>query len=201
MRFVTCSQPVKSVTSNAMLNYFSSREAIPASIARNLYKTTLQTIIFWSIFLFVIPWLIVELNLQLTDEMSDISFPYQQLLGICLFVIGGCLGLSSSWFMVIYGHGTPLPNDCARQLVIYGWYQWIRNPMAIAGITQAFAVGIWLGSWWVVIYALIAGPIWHFLVRPWEEADLYHRFGEPYQLYRQNVRCWWPRLTPYRPSR
>jgi protein-S-isoprenylcysteine O-methyltransferase Ste14 len=51
----------------------------------------------------------------------------------------------------------------------------------------------------VVLYALAGGPLWHFLVRPWEETDLERRFGEPYRAYRAAVKCWLPRVRGYRP--
>ena len=40
--------------------------------------------------------------------------------------------------------------------------------------------------------------IWHLVARPMEERDLAARFGASYQAYRAAVRCWWPRLRPYR---
>jgi protein-S-isoprenylcysteine O-methyltransferase Ste14 len=48
-----------------------------------------------------------------------------------------------------------------------------------------------------VIQALGA-PVWHWLVRPWEEVDLVRRFGDAYIDYRYNVSCWIPRLSPWR---
>ena len=60
------------------------------------------------------------------------------------------------------------------------------------------AVGVFVGSPLVVLYALAGGPVWNAFVRPWEEADLERRFGDPYRRYRAAVRCWVPRLTPYR---
>ena len=116
-----------------------------------------------------------------------------------LFVLGGALGLTSGAVMAVRGRGTPLPADCPRELVVAGPYRFVRNPMAVAGLAQGVAVGIFLGSPVVVAYALAGGPAWHLLVRPWEEADLERRFGEPYRRYRAAVRCWLPRFPGYRP--
>jgi len=118
--------------------------------------------------------------------------------GAILFALGGSLGLASGLVMAVRGRGTPLPADCARELVVAGPYRYIRNPMAVAGLTQGVAVGVFLGSPAVIAFALLGGPVWHLFVRPWEEADLERRFGEPYRRYRAAVRCWLPRLPGYR---
>jgi protein-S-isoprenylcysteine O-methyltransferase Ste14 len=43
----------------------------------------------------------------------------------------------------------------------------------------------------------IGAALWQFLARPWEERDLEMRFGDQYRKYRDAVRCWLPRLSPY----
>jgi len=73
----------------------------------------------------------------------------------------------------------------------------VRNPMAMGSFAQGFAVGIFLGSPLVLIYVLIGTVGWNYFVRPWEELDLERRFGEPFVRYRDNVRCWVPRLRGY----
>jgi protein-S-isoprenylcysteine O-methyltransferase Ste14 len=101
--------------------------------------------------------------------------------------------------MVTHGRGTPLPSVTARRLVTSGPYSFVRNPMAVAGILQGLAVGLILGSWLVVAYALTGSIVWNTLARPYEEADLRERFGEEFEAYRRRVRCWIPgigRSTP-----
>jgi protein-S-isoprenylcysteine O-methyltransferase Ste14 len=122
---------------------------------------------------------------------------FWQLAGAIVFVAGGTLGLVSAFYMVSFGHGTPLPADCPRELVIRGPYRYVRNPMAIGSFAQGIAVGLMLGSPLVVAYALAGAIGWNYLVRPWEEMDLERRFGLPYAHYRDHVRCWVPRWHPY----
>jgi protein-S-isoprenylcysteine O-methyltransferase Ste14 len=100
--------------------------------------------------------------------------------------------------MARLGAGTPLPLDHANRLVLRGPYAFIRNPMAFTGLTQATAVALILGSTAVLLYVGAGGSFWNWVVRPFEERDLARRFGEPYERYRRAVRCWVPRLTPYR---
>jgi protein-S-isoprenylcysteine O-methyltransferase Ste14 len=97
--------------------------------------------------------------------------------------------------------------DAPRELVVEGPYRFLRNPMAVAGLGQASAVGLWLGSWSVLAYVLAGGVIWHILVRPVEEADLARRFGPPYEAYRRSTPLWIPspfpsaQVRPPRPPR
>jgi protein-S-isoprenylcysteine O-methyltransferase Ste14 len=76
--------------------------------------------------------------------------------------------------------------------VIAGPYRYVRNPMAVAGIAQGVAVGLLLGSWLVVIWALCGSLVWNSLIRPFEEEDLEKRFGDDFRAYRDHVKCWVP---------
>jgi len=173
-------------------------EARTASARTNVLKTLGQTVVFWITFLAVLPagiyWLEGSVGLDRL-RIDHIAF---QLSGSVLFVLAGSLGLSSGMVMAVRGRGTPMPTDCARELVIVGPYRYVRNPMALAGLAQGVAVGLVLGSPAVVLYALCGGPIWNAFVRPWEELDLEQRFGEPYRKYRAAVLCWIPRRRAYR---
>lgn len=171
------------------------REARPANWRWNVAKTLTQTVAFWTVFLFLIPAGFLELESALGLDGWRFTGPAGTWVGVALFCVGGALGLTSGLVMAVRGGGTPLPADCARELVVSGPYRYLRNPMAVAGLTQGFAVGLILGSPTVILYAVAGGPVWHVFVRPWEEADLEARFGEPYRRYRARVRCWWPRLT------
>lgn len=183
-----------------MLSYIHGREARPASRGWNFCKTMFQTVIFWGTFLFLVPWVLFALEYAAGFTHWQFDSPAGRWVGGTLFVLGGALGLTCGTVMALVGRGTPLPADCARQLVVCGPYRFIRNPMAVAGLSQGLAVGIFLGSPLVVAYALVGGPIWHVFVRPWEEEDLEKRFGENYQRYRATVRCWVPRFPGYRPT-
>jgi protein-S-isoprenylcysteine O-methyltransferase Ste14 len=183
-----------------MLNYVRGREARPASRNWNLIKTLAQTMVFWSVFLFLLPAAIVILEHRMGWGRWHFGTPAFRWVGGALFLLGGALGLTSGMVMAVRGRGTPLPADCPNELVVAGPYRYIRNTMVIAGLSQGFAVGIFLGSPAVVTYALLGAPIWHLFVRPWEEADLEQRFGAPYRRYRAEVRCWLPRFPAYAPS-
>jgi protein-S-isoprenylcysteine O-methyltransferase Ste14 len=181
-----------------MRAYFRGREARPAPARWVVAKTLAQTVVFWVTFLAVLPAGVFALESELGLTSWRFASPVGQAVGATLFALGGGLGITSGMVMAVCGKGTPLPADCPRELVIAGPYRFVRNPMAVVGLTQGIAVGVFLGSPAVVLYALSGGPIWDALVRPWEERDLETRFGDPYRRYLAAVRCWVPRVSGYR---
>ncbi len=166
----------------------------------NVAKTIVQVILFWGFFLFIVPagisWL--ESLVGLIDQRF--SFRGQRVLATMVFGAAGLLGLISGMTMAMIGRGTPVPFDCPNELVVRGVYCYNRNPMVVAGLAQGVAVGLFLGSWPVIVYALLGAPVWNWLVRPWEERDLLERFGDSYERYRKAVPCWRMRFAPYRPD-
>lgn len=163
-----------------------------------LLKTLLQLAVFWLLFLYVFPQVILWMETSLSvPGFSPIS-GWLFLAGFGLMGSGGFWsGMSMAWI----GEGTPLPLDCAPKLVVRGPYAWVRNPMAVVGLSQGFFVALYLGSWLNLAYVLTGGLLWNFLVRPAEEDELHHRFGASFLHYQQAVRCWIPRISPYRPPR
>ena len=171
------------------------RSARPAPTGWNLIKTLLQTVVFWGGFLYVLPSIIIRL--ETCWGIPAFAFSGQAPVAIVLFILASIGGLSTGFSMAVQGEGTPLPLDCPRHLVVHGLYRHIRNPMAVTGLTQGFAVGLGLGSWGVLLYVLAGGLVWNLWVRPIEEADLRERFDDAYVAYCAQVRCWIPRLRPY----
>jgi protein-S-isoprenylcysteine O-methyltransferase Ste14 len=171
------------------------RRADPAApAAAHLAATAVQIVVFWGLLLGVIP-----VGLAFLEDRWRVAAPFPPTavpVGSALLVLASALGLWSAVAMSTRGRGTPLPSAMPNALVIAGPYRIVRNPMAVAGILQAVAVGVLLSSWLVVAYAIAGALVWNYLVRPLEEADLEARFGERYRRYRSAVRCWWPRFTP-----
>ena len=167
-----------------------------ASAARALWLTLGQVLIVWPLFLLLGPFVLLEFERIL--GLEAFGFGAQRALGLTLFALASAANLASAYSMASRGRGTPLPLACAPRLVVAGPYRWIRNPMALFGLGQGAAVGLWLGSRTTLLYVLIGALIWDLIVRPVEEADLLRRFGSAYERYRDAVRCWWPRLRPYR---
>ncbi|MFD5225574.1 methyltransferase family protein [Microbacterium sp. NPDC058342] len=181
-----------------LIGPFAVREAAPASARRHLLRTAAQIFVFWGVCLVVIPWVIA-----ITEDRWGLRLPHPPgaaLAGGTLLVAASALGLWAAVTMAGRGDGTPLPIATARRLVVTGPYRLVRNPMAVAGISQGVAVGLLSGSWLVVVYALCGSLVWNDLIRPWEEKDLLRRFGASYEAYRRRVSCWIPRRPRRRAS-
>lgn len=173
-----------------------SRLAKESSAGYNIAKTLAQAALFWCLLLFLIPTHILRLETHL-----GFSPPYNSTLkcvGVGVFCLFGALGVASGTIIAVYGKGTPLPIDCSRHLVVVGPFTFVRNPMAVAGIMQGVAVGLYLSSPLTVLYSLSGAFFWNQFMRPWEEQDLEERFGEEFRQYRKAVRCWIPNLHRYR---
>lgn len=151
-------------------------------------RTSIQIIVFWTLFLGAIPLFITTVE----RELKIMPFQLAPRIGWLVFILASFLGLISAAYMAVRGRGTPLPSDTAPVLVTSGPYAIVRNPMAIAGLLQGIGIGLLLGSYLVLIYVLIGALMWNQCVRPVEEENLLLRFGEAYTEYTQRVRCWFP---------
>ena len=176
------------------LRYADRKRALAQQIARvqilMQVKTVVQVICIWFLALVLIPGLILG---ALGQPLLPTAGPHVAIGGI-LLLLGSGLGLWSSFVLVRYGKGTPLPLDQTNQLVTEGPYGFIRNPMAVAGIGQGVAVGVVYASMPIVVYAALGAIVWHLVVRPLEERDMEQRFGDSYRTYQAHVDCWIPRL-------
>lgn len=166
-----------------------------AATSRHVVATTVQIVVFWGLFLGVFPVAIAvaEHRWRLHPALPGPVVTALLVVGLVVLALASALGIASAAAMSTKGAGTPLPSASANRLVVAGPYRSVRNPMALAGITQGVAVGLLLGSWMVVVYALAGSIVWNCVVRPLEEADLEARFGEDFRRYAARVRCWVPR--------
>ncbi|MFY9343113.1 MAG: isoprenylcysteine carboxylmethyltransferase family protein [Planctomycetota bacterium] len=170
------------------------RVANEASTTRHVATTLLQTAVFWATFLWLFPELLAGLGNHFWLPRLGVERAGGQGFAVALFVAASALGLGTGLTMAVRGRGTPLPLCTAREFVTSGPYRWLRNPMALAGIIQGIAVGLWRDEPLVVLYALAGAVLWHLVARPPEERDLARRFGPPFAAYRDRVGLWLPRL-------
>lgn len=161
-----------------------------SSTLANAAKTVVQIVCIWILALAVVPFVILDAF----NHPIELHFGAWFYAGILMFTGCSLLGLTSSFFMVRDGNGTPLPLDQTNDLVVSGPYRFVRNPMAIAGVGQGFAIGLMFQSVPLLTYAILGALVWHFVVRPFEERDMNHRFGDAYLRYQQRVSCWIPTL-------
>lgn len=169
---------------------------ITSSFAAIVAKTILQTVLVWGVFLWLIPMLLIRV--EMAASISTFSSNRWSEWGLLIFMVSSTLFLLSAWSIVWQGHGTPWPWDRSTHLVVAGPYRYVRNPMVIAGIGQGIASALILGSYLGFAYLVVGVALWNFVLRPMEEGDLAHRFGKPYVEYFQSVSAWIPRLKPHR---
>ncbi|WIE66451.1 isoprenylcysteine carboxylmethyltransferase family protein [Curtobacterium sp. MCLR17_036] len=184
--------PTEWVTSGP-LRFATADPQAPRS--RHVRGTVLQIVVFWGLFLGVFPLLVAaaEHRWQLHPPLPPAVRTGATVLGVVVLLGASALGIAAAAVMSTLGDGTPLPSASANRLVVAGPYRSVRNPMALAGITQGVAVGLLFGSWLVVVYAVAGSVVWNCVVRPLEEADLERRFGDDFRRYAAQVRCWVPR--------
>lgn len=180
---------------------FKFKPAPHADPKTHWQRALIQTVVMWSLFLGVIPAAIAAFEIHFRFNQNWFHFPVQLPLAIAIFVILGSIGLYSCFVMTKHGDGTPLPSEHTNQLVILGPYRYIRNPMALCGISQGGIVGLAIGSPLIIVYSILGALSWEILVRPLEEAELASRFGDEYPAYQKAVKCWLPSLRPYSQSR
>jgi protein-S-isoprenylcysteine O-methyltransferase Ste14 len=111
------------------------------------------------------------------------------------WLVGGLVLLWSFWNFLNEGHGTPAPIDPPRQLVLKGFYQYVRNPMYLSVIFILIGHFLWSGYWFILAYAGLAFLATHLFVIFYEEPALKRKFGAAYEDYLKRVPRWIPRLT------
>jgi protein-S-isoprenylcysteine O-methyltransferase Ste14 len=164
------------------------RPAPPRSTLTNVLWTLVQSALIWGVALILVPLVIVAMEHRFGGH--PVWWIRAPVAAVILFLLCSALNLAAGFELAVRGEGTPLPIAGPRKLVVGGVYRYVRNPMAIAGIGQGIAVGLWFGSSVVLIYALTGALVWHYGIRPAEERDLLAHFGEAYAHYRTTVPLW-----------
>lgn len=169
------------------------RESRPAPGWWIVLKTLWHMATFSALFFGLLPLAMVEIEKRTPLARWRFGRPALRVLGVASFALFAVLGTWSCAVMALRGRGTMLPIDCAPRLVESGPYQWVRNPMVIAGLGQGLGIGLAHGSP-LVLASVMAGALTRQLILgPWEEADLEARFGAQWAEYRERVPEWWPR--------
>jgi len=114
-------------------------------------------------------------------------------------VLGFAVAIRCIWDFGRTGHGTPAPVAPPKNLVVVGFYRYVRNPMYLGFFTG------WVGLWVVFGRAnlvAIAGTCLVVLgvalfVLLYEEPTLRKMFGAEYEEYCRNVRRWIPRIRAW----
>ena len=152
-----------------------------------------------SVTLLVPAWIAQRFHIHLRPATA---FPAAlvQVGGVVAVLIGGFLFASSLWRFATDGRGTLAPWDPPRLLVVNGPYQYVRNPM-ISGVLfvvagEALILLSMPHAAWATFFLLLNLLYIRFV----EEPQLARRFGPGYDVYREAVPRFLPRLTPWQPQ-
>ena len=117
--------------------------------------------------------------------------------GVLLFAVGFAL---FAWCVALFarvGKGTLAPWDPPTCFVAVGPYRHVRNPMICGVLTMVSGEALYLGSLHVAQWAMLFFLINQAYFMLSEEPGLRRRFGESYDIYRDAVPRWLPRVTPW----
>ena len=115
-------------------------------------------------------------------------------LAIPLWLIGGFILLWSFWNFLNEGRGTPAPVDPPKELVVAGFYRYVRNPMYVGILAVVLGHFLWFGYWYLLVYAIVIFLAFHTFVTLYEEPTLRGKFGAAYEDYLKRVPRWIPKF-------
>ena len=106
-------------------------------------------------------------------------------------LVAACAALLAAGFQAFWSrHTSALPVRPATTLVVAGPYRFTRNPMYVGLTLLAAGAGLWLDTWWVFVFLILAVLVTDRYVIAREEHYLRRRFGRDYEAYVHRVRRW-----------
>jgi protein-S-isoprenylcysteine O-methyltransferase Ste14 len=167
---------------------------------RPITSETLSSFISTLAFLFLLlPIFYIYIPYEIISSRFVISFTIGKFryIGIFFIISGIFIAISCLIDFVIKGRGSPIPFTETENLIVSGFYRFVRNPLYIAGVFVFLGEALLFQSIGIFIYCLIMFAVFNIQVIM-EEAFLKERFGEIYKQYYEAVPRWIPRLKPYK---
>ncbi len=152
-----------------------------------VYKSLLYLIIEAGLFALYIPLGLLRTGPRIeTGVTSLLAFP--------LWLIGSLIVLRCFWDFTFKGRGTPVPIDPPKELVVTGFYRYVRNPIYVGVLLIFLGHFLWFGYWALLIYTVFAFIGVHFFVVLYEEPTLKRKFGAVYEDYLKRIPRWIPKF-------
>ena len=147
------------------------------------------------LFLLLAPGMVAGyIPLALLRQGSQIDTGIFAYLAFPFWLVGVVILLWSFWNFFAQGRGTPAPVDPPRELVAVGFYRYVRNPMYVGVLAIIIGHFLWLGYWYLLIYAIVVFLAFHTFVTYYEEPTLKRKFGTAYEEYLKRVPRWIPKI-------
>ena len=134
----------------------------------------------------------VYIPLRLLRDGPRLGMGMLSFLAIPFWLIGSLIILQSFWDFTFRGRGTPLPTDPPKELVVTGFYRYVRNPIYVGVMLIFLGHFLWSGYWSLLLYALLSFIGVHFFIILYEEPTLKKKFGAAYEEYLRRVPRWIP---------
>lgn len=143
------------------------------------------------IFVLLFGWILW--SIRRLDSNLGVSLPaWTEIPGVVCIVAGAILMLLCAGVFIVRGKGTPFPLDPPQQLVVFGPYRYVRNPIHVGQASLFVGLGLYLHSPDVLLFA----PAWFLFCFLYivliEERSLKKRFGASYEQYCKTVPRWVP---------
>ena len=142
----------------------------------------------------LVPWWITDwqfrppfLGLELTRGI-----------GVIMILAGVPVIVDAFARFALQGLGTPAPIAPPRNLVVTGFYRYVRKPIYVALVAVILGQAVLMGDWRLIVYGALLWLFFHAWVVVLEEPELVSRLGTEYDEFRANVPRWIPRMTPWR---
>lgn len=98
---------------------------------------------------------------------------------------------------IAVGRGSLVPTLPPQHLVVTGLYRFVRNPMYCGGLVVIAGEALLFRSQHLLVCFAFVWLSMNLFVLLYEEPKLTRTFPDEYLLYKQHVRRWIPRLTPW----
>jgi protein-S-isoprenylcysteine O-methyltransferase Ste14 len=102
-------------------------------------------------------------------------------LAIPFRVTGTAVLLWCAWAFIVRRHGTPFPTDPLKELVVSGYYRYIRNPIYLSVLVVFMGYALWYPSRPILLCPPIVALISHLFVIFYEELNLPRPFVVAYE--------------------
>jgi protein-S-isoprenylcysteine O-methyltransferase Ste14 len=171
-------------------------DEMKSKIAETLIAS-LGTLLF--LFLIIPFWLIwIPHRILLSPEhIYRFDIGIYRYFGLAPIVLGVVIYIFCSGSFVVVGKASPIFFTPTKELIVTGFYRFVRNPLYIAGVLVLAGEAILFQSLGIFIYCLVTFGIINVIVLM-EETLLAEKFGARYEQYCKSVPRWIPRLKPYR---
>ena len=163
-----------------------------------MFDSSVKLFLKSALFAILLPGTVTVIVPSLILFHGHIAFPSNPSSFVALLplVVGISVLLRCIWDFAVSGRGTLAPVDPPKDLVVRGFYRYVRNPMYVGVLLILFSEAWLFSSRMLLLYAIGSFVTVHSFVLLYEEPYLRRKFGDAYVSYCQRVHRWLPGKPP-----